>query len=64
MLADLVKAGKLPPVEQRLPPSPFVVKPNVTIGKYGGTLNGTGLAPETTSDLQIGMVAGLFRFTR
>lgn len=63
MLADLVKAGKLPPVEQRLPPSPFVVKPNVTVGKYGGTLNGTGLAPETTSDLQIGMVAGLFRFS-
>ncbi len=25
--------------------------------------NGTGMAPETTSDLQIGMVAGLFRFS-
>lgn len=63
MLADLVKSGKLPPVEQRLPTNPLVVKPNVTIGKYGGTFNGTGLAPETTNDLQIGMVAGLFRFS-
>lgn len=63
MLADLVKAGTLPAVDKRLPASPLVVKPNVTIGKYGGTFNGTGLAPETTNDLQIGMVAGMVRFT-
>ncbi len=37
MLADLVKAGKLPPVEQRLPASPRVIKPLETVGKYGGT---------------------------
>jgi len=37
MLADLVKAGKLPPVEQRLPANPLVVKPVEKIGKYGGT---------------------------
>lgn len=35
-LADLVKAGKLPPVEQRLPKSPYVVKGRAEIGKYGG----------------------------
>src|SRR5215212_4139518 len=46
MLAELVKAGKLPPVEQRLPPQPLVVKPTNAIGKYGGTLRGAGLAPE------------------
>ena len=63
MLTDLVKAGTLPAVEKRLPASPLVVKPNVTIGKYGGTFNGTGMAPETTSDLQIGMVAGMVRFS-
>lgn len=37
MLADLVKAGKLPPVEQRLPEEPLVYKPVDEIGKYGGT---------------------------
>ncbi len=37
MLAELVKAGKLPPVEQRVPQDPLVVKPLQEIGKYGGT---------------------------
>ena len=37
MLAELVKAGKLPPVEQRVPMEPMVVKPLHEIGKYGGT---------------------------
>ncbi len=37
MLAELVKAGKLPPVEQRLPSEPMVVKPLHEVGKYGGT---------------------------
>ncbi len=37
MLAELVKAGKLPPVDQRLPASPRVVEmPGSTIGTYGG----------------------------
>src|SRR5436189_498359 len=37
MLADLVKAGKLPPLEQRLPQDPLVIKPLNETGKYGGT---------------------------
>src|SRR5262245_64689304 len=37
MLAELVKAGKLPPVEKRLPEEPMVVKPVHSIGRYGGT---------------------------
>jgi peptide/nickel transport system substrate-binding protein len=37
MLADLVKAGQLPPVEQRLPAEPMVLKPLHETGKYGGT---------------------------
>jgi peptide/nickel transport system substrate-binding protein len=38
MLAELVKAGKLPPVDQRLPEAAelMVVKPVHEIGKYGG----------------------------
>lgn len=37
LLADLVKQGKLPPVEKRIPEEPMVVKPVHSIGKYGGT---------------------------
>ena len=36
-LAELVKAGKLPPVRERIPEEPMVVKPLHSIGKYGGT---------------------------
>ncbi|MDW8352680.1 MAG: ABC transporter substrate-binding protein, partial [Anaerolineae bacterium] len=38
MLAEMVKAGKLPPVDQRLPENPQVVTPLVNPGVYGGTL--------------------------
>ena len=37
MLADLVKAGKLPPVDQRLPKNPAVMTGYEGIGKHGGT---------------------------
>ncbi len=37
MLAEQVKAGKLPPVEQRIPAEPMVWQPLNEIGKYGGT---------------------------
>ena len=37
MLAEMVKAGKLPPIEQRIPEEPMIVKPLHEIGKYGGT---------------------------
>ncbi|MBX3539553.1 MAG: ABC transporter substrate-binding protein, partial [Chelatococcus sp.] len=36
-LAKEVAAGKLPPVAQRLPDNPLVVKPVNSIGSYGGT---------------------------
>jgi peptide/nickel transport system substrate-binding protein len=62
MLAEMVANGQLPPLEERLPPSPLVIEPTNMVGTYGGTLRGAALAPETTSDLQIGCVTGLFRF--
>ena len=37
-LAEMVKAGKLPPVDQRLPKDVEVVTPLDSVGKYGGTL--------------------------
>jgi peptide/nickel transport system substrate-binding protein len=36
-LAELVKAGKLPPVQERVSQDPLVIKPVHDIGKYGGT---------------------------
>jgi peptide/nickel transport system substrate-binding protein len=37
MLAELVKAGKLPPVAERIGQDPLVIKPVQEVGKYGGT---------------------------
>jgi peptide/nickel transport system substrate-binding protein len=37
MWADLVKAGKLPPVQERVSQDPLVLKPTHEVGKYGGT---------------------------
>ncbi len=36
MLAEMVKANKLPAVDQRVPMEPMVIKPLAEIGKYGG----------------------------
>jgi peptide/nickel transport system substrate-binding protein len=45
-LAEQVKAGRLPPLAQRLPKSPLVIAPAERVGVYGGTwrsaLRGTG----------------------
>ncbi|MBF9033508.1 hypothetical protein HKCCE2091_04590 [Rhodobacterales bacterium HKCCE2091] len=41
-LAELVAAGQLPPVEQRLPATPVVVEPLESMGEYGGTIR-TGI---------------------
>lgn len=38
MLAEMVKAGKLPPVEERVPMNPLVLSPIHQIGNYGGRL--------------------------
>lgn len=44
MLAKLVSAGKLPPVEQRLPRNPFIRQVQ-QVGKYGGTLYDQAASP-------------------
>ena len=38
MLAEMVKNGKLPPLNERLPDNPLVEKPVTQIGTYGGKL--------------------------
>jgi peptide/nickel transport system substrate-binding protein len=44
-LAALVKAGKLPPVAERVGQDPVVIKPLHEIGKYGGTWRGGFTGP-------------------
>jgi peptide/nickel transport system substrate-binding protein len=44
-LAELVKAGKLPPVAERVGQDPLVIKPLHEIGKYGGTWRGGFTGP-------------------
>jgi peptide/nickel transport system substrate-binding protein len=44
-LAELVKAGKLPPVAQRIPQEPMVLKPLRSVGNYGGTWRRGFLGP-------------------
>ena len=50
MLSELVAAGKLPPVEDRLPLEPLVVEPVESIGKYGGTAHAVHMRPESLED--------------
>jgi peptide/nickel transport system substrate-binding protein len=62
MLADLVKAGKLPPVEQRVPDEPLVIKPLQATGKYGGTLHRafTGPADDENGNRWVSMDKPIF----
>jgi len=65
MLDELVKAGKLPPLEERLPENPFVVGPGVyetvenlpdwTPGKYGGTLRSSHSVANWNPDIFVAM---------
>ncbi len=40
MLAEQVRAGELPPVDERLPSNPFTLDPVESVGQYGGEWNG------------------------
>jgi peptide/nickel transport system substrate-binding protein len=45
-LAAMVKAGTLPPVEERLPANPLVTTPVEQVGKYGGSMQTASWWPE------------------
>jgi len=69
MLAELVKQGKLPPVEQRLPEEPFVVGPGVLVdkndlpnwevGQYGGVFRSVCLNPDLDWNLRDAVMENL-----
>ncbi|MCK6627699.1 MAG: ABC transporter substrate-binding protein [Anaerolineae bacterium] len=45
MLAEMVAAGELPPVQERLPQDPLIIPVVEQIGQYGGTLRRAFLGP-------------------
>ena len=47
-LAEMVAAGSLPPLEERMPDNPYVIRPPRYIGQYGGELRLVGF-PEAGS---------------
>ncbi len=55
-LAERVKTGELPPVEERLPQNPLVVEPVEQIGEHGGTWRGSmvGVADTGRLDRTVG----------
>jgi len=62
MLADLVKAGKLPPVDQRLPANPLVVK-GETVGQYGGVIRRGFLGPSDANGYVRWVTDALVRYS-
>lgn len=70
MLAELVQAGKLPPVEERLPDNPFVVGPGVIIlekdlpdwtpGRYGGTVRAAHAVANWAPDIFMASIENFF----
>lgn len=56
MLAEQVRAGSLPAVEDRLPKEPLVIQPTDSIGKYGGTWHSwmQGLGATYVFDVEVG----------
>jgi peptide/nickel transport system substrate-binding protein len=60
---DQVKAGKLPPVDQRLPEQPLVVPVVDKVGEYGGVWRRAFLGPADANNYVRVVYDGLFRFT-
>src|SRR5690606_38786688 len=52
MLVDMVAAGDLPPVEERVPLEPMVFEPADEIGQYGGTWNRAFTGPADHQNIE------------
>src|SRR5260370_11408985 len=63
LLTELVKAGKLPPVEQRLPEKPLVVPVVEKVGEYGGVWRRAFLGPADANNYIRIVYDALFRFS-
>ncbi len=63
MLAELVRAGKLPPVEKRLPEDPLVVDTIESIGQYGGVWRRGFLGPSDFNGIHRVVYDALVRYS-
>jgi peptide/nickel transport system substrate-binding protein len=63
MLAEQVKAGKLPPVDRRLPADPLVVPVVERTGQYGGVLRRAFLGPADYNNYVRVVYDALVRFS-
>ncbi len=63
MLAEMVAAGDLPPVDQRLPDDPLVEPVVEEIGQYGGTLRRAFLGPSDHNNYVRVVYDALVRFS-
>ncbi len=63
MLAELVKAGQLPPVDERLPDEPLVEEGVDGIGQYGGVLRRAFLGPSDHNNYVRVVYDALVRFS-
>src|SRR5260370_16019617 len=63
LLTELVKAGKLPPVDQRLPEKPLVVPVVEKVGEYGGVWRRAFLGPADANNYVRVVYDALFRFS-
>src|SRR5215831_5611181 len=61
--AEQVKAGKLPPVEERIPEQPLVVPVVEQIGEYGGVWRRAFLGPADANNYVRIVYDALFRFS-
>ena len=62
-LAELVKTGKLPPIDQRLPQNPLVVPVVEKVGQYGGVWRRAFLGPADANNYVRVVYDALFRFS-
>jgi peptide/nickel transport system substrate-binding protein len=62
VLTKLVKDGKLPALEKRLPKNPMVIKPLQSPGKYGGVLQRGQIDPNASQNQYVEF-AGLLEWT-
>jgi peptide/nickel transport system substrate-binding protein len=62
-LAEQVRAGRLPAVDQRLPEQPLVVPVVERTGEYGGTWRRAFLGPADANNFVRVVYDGLFRFS-
>lgn len=63
MLADQVKAGSLPPVDERLPKEPLVVEGAEGVGQYGGVWRRGFTGPSDYNNYVRVVFDGLVRFS-